>query len=350
MKANNSIKKPGWELIGKYVFREASQAETRRVEAWATATEQNLKELEQIKFLVQKTNELYQQKNFDTNLAWSKVKKRIKHESSISRFSGIKIKAASFFFKYAASILLFILLGISGYYIIRENSGYSSYTEIVSGEKQVINDHILPDGSVVTLNENSHLLFPARFKKNQREVRITGEVFFDVTHDPNNPFIIDAGTVQIKVLGTSFNVNAYPESDSVEITVESGTVQIIYSEQKDPGIPSKHLLSTGEKGILSIYDGKFRKTMKADLNYLAWKTNSLHFAKTPLPEVLRYLKNTYHTEIQLKNKELENLLLTAQFEDKSPEFILNVIRLTFDLELTNENGIWFFSSKSTRNK
>ena len=83
-----------------------------------------------------------------------------------------------------------------------------------------------PDGSIVTLNRNSKLIFPKHFTKNVREVTITGEAFFDVKPNTSKPFIINAGNVQVKVLGTSFNVCAYPGTETVEVVVESGKVQV----------------------------------------------------------------------------------------------------------------------------
>ena len=106
------------------------------------------------------------------------------------------------------------------------------------------------------------------------------------------------------------------------------------------------LLNKGEKGTLLNSTYKLEKTINTDPNYLAWKTHDLVFEKTRLREVVHYLEKTYHTSIQL-NKELENLLLTARFEDKSAEFILDVIRLTFDLELTHKNGVYILSEKTS---
>jgi transmembrane sensor len=88
---------------------------------------------------------------------------------------------------------LALLVGTAGYYFGLKNQVQNVYSEVISAEKQVVNEYILPDGSVVALNSNSKLQFPKKFKSNVREVTITGEAFFDVVPDAEKPFIINAG-------------------------------------------------------------------------------------------------------------------------------------------------------------
>ena len=118
------------------------------------------------------------------------------------------------------------------------NRPASTVGEIISTPNQVINEYTLPDGSVVALNSNSKLVFPKQFNGDTREVTIEGEAFFDVKPNPEKPFIINAGKAQIKVVGTSFNVSAYPETETLEVVVKTGKVQVIsknideFSQQK----------------------------------------------------------------------------------------------------------------------
>ncbi len=348
MKANNFIEQPDWSLIGKYLSGETNAAETIKVEQWAAASGQNKQELEQHLILLKKTDEFFRIKKFDSNKAWNEVNQKISPTESLSRFSLFRKKTSVLIYEYAAILLIAVLLGSIGYYLVKSQVN-PTYAEITSGNNQSARELVLPDGSTVTLNSNSRVEYPKKFKNQVREVTVTGEVFFDVTPDPNRPFIINAGEARIEVLGTSFNVNAYPEAESVEVTVESGTVQVLCCEGEDKLETVELLLNAGEKGTLYSSSKKLEKTWNNDLNYLAWKTHNLMFEKTRLAEVAKYLNKVYHIDVRLENKELENLVLTAQFEKKSADFILDVIRLTFDLDLKQENDVYILSDNTALN-
>lgn len=351
MKTNNTIEKPEWELLAKYLTGEATPAEQETIENWAAQSEQNSRELEKSKYLLEKADDFYQLNRFNATASWQKTRQHLNTETiSTIPFRNRKKSFISTFYKYAAILVIAILLGSMGYHFGFKNQHFGAYSEIISGEKQVVNEYALPDGSVVALNSNSKLHFPKKFRNNVREVTITGEAFFDVVPNPDKPFIINAGEAQIKVLGTSFNVCAYPETELVEIVVETGTVQVTCANEEKPERTTEILLYHGEKGTLLKSIKKLEKSVNTDPNYLAWKTHNLVFENTPLNEVIHYLNKTYYANIQMKGEELQHLVLTAQFEKKPVEFILNVIQLTFNLKLTQENNAYILSEKNIKQK
>jgi ferric-dicitrate binding protein FerR (iron transport regulator) len=351
MKAKNSIEKPGWELVARYLAREAGTAEQEAVEKWADQSEQNSNELEQAKIVFEKTGEYYRFKHFNTDDAWQKTRQRISQPTfSFAPRENIRKTFISTFYKYAAIVIVAMLVGAAGYWFGFRDNHSGIYSEISSAEKQVVNEYILPDGTVVALNSNSTLTFPKKFKNNVREVTITGEAFFDVHPDPEKPFIIHAGNAQVKVLGTSFNVCAYPNDETIEVVVETGIVEVSCENNEIPEEPLALLLNAGEKGTLLHSPNKLEKTINTNANYLAWKTHNLVFDQTPLEEVVQYLMKTYHTQIQINGDNVERLVLTAQFENKSVDFILNVVQLTFGLQLEYENGIYILYESKTVNK
>lgn len=348
MKTENSKEKPGWELLAKYLAREATDSEQKEVEKWADLAEENRRELEQTRLLLEKTDWFYQLKTFDSGKAWKKIHPHIRPENPLSaRYKNLRNQATKTFYKYAAIIIIALMLGSAGYFIGFNNQLWGAYSEISSPENEVLNEYVLPDGSVVALNSNSKLHFPKKFKNNSREVTITGEAFFDVKPDPDNPFIINAGNAQVKVLGTAFNVCAYPETETVEVVVESGSVQVLSVNNEKPDEISQLLLNTGEKGTLFNTVNRLEKTLNTDPNYLAWKTNNLIFNETPLWEVAEHLEKIYHIDIEMEEDTLENLALTAEFENESLHFILDVVKLTFDLELSERNGQYILSDEKT---
>ena len=239
-----------------------------------------------------------------------------------------------------------VLLGSAGYYFGFRNKVTEVYSEIISAEKQVISEYILPDGSVVALNSNSKLVFPSNFKGNTREVTIYGEAFFDVKPDASKPFIINAGNAQVKVLGTSFNVKAYPENETVEVVVATGKVQVSGKTGSEVNDNVQILLVPGEKGIVTNNGSMPAKMENTNPNYLAWKTHDFVFNEIPLRDVINCLEKTYHVDIEVAQPELNDLKLTAHFENKPIDFVLNVVRLTFNLDLSEENEQFIFSGRS----
>jgi len=186
------------------------------------------------------------------------------------------------------------MLGSAGYYFGFRNKITEVYTEIISTPKQVINEYALPDGSFVTLNSNSKLVYPKHFKGNTREVTIYGEAFFDVKPNPEKPFIINAGNARVKVVGTSFNVSAYPETETVEVVVKTGKVQVTNKNAEALSDANQVFLIPGEKGTLFNKSSILEKSQNSNLNYLAWKTRDFIFNDMPLNEVFQCLAKIFH--------------------------------------------------------
>ena len=305
--------------------------------------------MEACRKMLNKVDNYYKAKSFNANAAWKNIHSKIDPAQLkvIERKKQRKEKIAQFY-KYAAILVVAILLGSVGYYIGFKDKMPVTINQIASAEKQILNEFVLPDGSVVTLNSNSKLQFPKHFTGNTREVTIVGEAFFHVKPNPEKPFIINAGGTQVKVLGTSFNVCAYPETKTVEVVVKTGKVQVIRKNGELSGTANKVFLIKGEKGTLYNNSNLLEKSVNTNPNFLAWKTNDIVFNETPLKEVIRCLKKVYHIEIQLAEPDLENRQLTAHFDKKPIDFVLDVIRLTFNLELTGENEHFKLSGRTQK--
>jgi ferric-dicitrate binding protein FerR (iron transport regulator) len=264
-------------------------------------------------------------KQYPAEKAWNKVEIRLSTKKVNRRFISIQS-----FQRVAAVVFLAVLLTAAGIFYNRQQS--PTMIEIVASE-EIMNNYILPDGSRVTLNTHSKLRFPEKFTGTNREVQIIGEAFFEVKPEPSHPFVITAQNAEIKVLGTSFNVIAYPGQELVEVVVESGTVQFSNSGDNK----SRIILEKGEKGSLNT-NSQLVEGKSNDLNYNSWKTHCLVFNASPLTEVISQLKKAYHVEIYLAEPTLVDLRLTAQFNQHSLDFILKVIESTFGIESKFENG------------
>jgi ferric-dicitrate binding protein FerR (iron transport regulator) len=125
--------------------------------------------------------------------------------------------------------------------------------------------------------------------------------------------------------------------------VTTGKVQV-FCQQPVQQPCNDLILTPGERGVLSNADNQLVKSFNDNPNVIAWKTHDLVFNDTKLTEVIRNLGNVYHTEIQLSDPLLNDLVLTAHFDNQTIDFILEVIRLTFNLELSAENGQYFLTA------
>ena len=347
MKGKKNIEDLNWELIAKYLNDETNSNEKLEIKEWLDQSNENQEEMEQSRQMLEKVDVYFKIKNIDSSAAWKNVHSKINPtQLKVIQHKNIRKEAIAKFYKYAAIIIVALLLGSIGYYVGFRNPESTVYSEIISGENQILNEFILPDGSTVTLNNNSKLIFPKKFNNNIREVTIIGEAFFDIKPNPEKPFVINAGNAQIKVLGTSFNVCAYPETETVEVVVETGKVQVINKNIDSKVENYKVLLAPGEKGTLFNANNVLKKSININPNFLAWKTHDLIFNEIPLNEVIKCLEKVYLIKIQVMEPELNDLLLTAHFDKKPIDFVLDVIRLTFNLELSEENELFVLSSRN----
>ncbi len=150
---------------------------------------------------------------------------------------------------------------------------------------------VLPDGSRVWLDAASSIRFPVNFSGRERKVIITGEVYFDIAANAQQPFKVAVGEhTEINVLGTSFNVNAYPDEGAIRTTLLSGAVAVRYGQQQKVLVP-------GQQGSISTTDSSI-VISKPDLDkVLAWKNGLFNFEDADFKEVMRQLSRWYDIEV-----------------------------------------------------
>jgi ferric-dicitrate binding protein FerR (iron transport regulator) len=151
----------------------------------------------------------------------------------------------------------------------------------------------LPDGTHVWLNAASSITYPTAFVGEERKVTITGEAYLEVTKQARQPFIVEVAGATIEVLGTSFNVNAYPDEASINTTLLEGRVRVIADKRK--GV----LLGPGQQAQVTATDNKIVEP--ADVAAIvAWKNGLFDFTKADLPTVLRQLARWYDVDVVYK--------------------------------------------------
>ncbi len=147
---------------------------------------------------------------------------------------------------------------------------------------------LLSDGSRITLNSESSIRFPVSFTGNVREVEVTGEVFFEVAHDADKPFIVTAGDMHLQVLGTTFNVNAYTDEAAIKATLVEGSIQV------NKGIQKK-IIRPGQQAQVLPNDIKVSEVNIDKIT--AWKQGFFRFKEDKLSEAMKNIARWYNVEV-----------------------------------------------------
>ena len=229
-----------------------------------------------------------------------------------------------------AAILFLPLLLTAGWYMMKSSAinNRTGYAEMIAPRGARIHFD-LPDGSRGWLNSESTLKYPMAFAGKKREVELSGEGYFEVVKDERRPFIVKTGKLDVVALGTKFDVNAYPDDEIVEVTLQAGRVVVsaIMPGQKK----SSHLteLVPGEKVQIRKGDYSVKKTKVEDVEcYTAWKDGQLIFRNDPMDEVVKKLGRWYNVEFYLQGEKLKDYHYHATFEYESLDEVLKLIRLT----------------------
>jgi transmembrane sensor len=307
------------DLIGKYLAGEAARDEVLFVESWVQESEENKKYLEQCKLIFDKTFEAKRLQEFDADAAWIKMKARLHSNGGRTVAFPASRPMRNFVWRVAASIIVVLGIGFFGYHLL--NPGRTKVIEVVA--QQETKADTLPDGSGVFLNKETELAYAYDKKKKNHIVKLKGEAYFNIHHDDDKTFIIDAEGVFIRDIGTSFNVKAYPEENTVEVVVEEG--KVMFYTENDSGI----YLSAKGKGI-------YNKTTKAftieqpEENVLAYKTRFFSFSNTDLRTAVAALNTVYDKKIVL-SESLYNCHLTVSFNNEDIDEIAAIMAETLGL-------------------
>jgi ferric-dicitrate binding protein FerR (iron transport regulator) len=310
------------DLIGKYLAGEAGKDEMLFIESWANENEGNRKHLQQCKLIFDRSFEAKSLQEFDTDAAWAKMKSKLQATERTISFQP-KSSSKYLIWKVAASIIVILGIGFFAYQMLTGDRSKS--VEVVS-QRETKSD-TLPDGSGVFLNKKTELAYTYDKKEKNHVVKLKGEAYFNIQHEDDKTFIIDAAGVFIRDIGTSFNVKAYPEDNTVEVIVEEG--KVMFYTDTDSGI----YLSANGKGIYNKLTKEFTIEQPEE-NVLAYKTKFFSFSDTDLRTAVDALNNVYDKKIVL-GENLKNCRLTVSFNQEDIDEIAAVMAETLGLTLQN---------------
>lgn len=292
-------------------FISASLSKADRLKFWMWWFEQP----EQEKSLFQYWNQIDAVADESTYASLTKI---------TSRINAKKHKFSFYFFtRIAIMLLLPIAMGAFTYYYVNSIAASYQLVEYVirKGETREL---LLSDGTKVFLNAETTLLCPEKFNGETRTVYLTGEANFDVSKDPDHPFIVKTSQMSIRVLGTKFNIRAYPES-SFRTTLESGVVQATNAFNEETPIT----LYPDEQLEYDLHSGKFIKRRIDAKAVGGWIKDEYTFIRQSLPEIVAAVERRYNVKIFLGEKVDKSDRYTVKLcKGESLENAIKIISLT----------------------
>lgn len=317
------------ELIAQHLSGEISESDRKDLMEWVNSDAKN-------QALLNETTQLWEiseeyDSPFETNVndAWEKVEQRIEGNND----SSAKIIRLSNFRRWL-QIAAVLLIGAVGLFFFLQNQEPELLAFNTIDEQK--KDFLLPDSSRVVMNQNSHLTYQNIDGK--RKVILEGEAWFDVKHMDDIPFEIESGATKTVVLGTAFNVRAYPEEEVVEVSVERG--KVAFFEKDDQS--NTTLLPAGQEGIFHKTDKKIDNVPRVNENANAWRTLTLDFENVKMFKVVETLEKYFDVEIEIDTV-IKDCRFKGEYRNSKLDDLLRTIEYMMDAPFVEKEGKIIFS-------
>ena len=288
-----------------------------------------------------------------TEKSWDKFKRKLEPGGldSLKILTNTKVsRNTKKIFITISSIAAGILIFLSFYWVnFKRNGNDLNKLNIISTQYGSKSKLQMPDGTVIWLNAGSEITYTNQYGKNTRTVNLIGEAYFDVVHDGLHPFIIHTKNLDLKVLGTAFNVRAFNNEKISEATLIRGSLEVSF-----PNRPSKKIiLSPNEKLSLNneiptvtnynTLDTKEKKQIisistvdklpnETIVEEIAWTENKLIFRSKAFKDLALDLERWYNIKIDIKNKNISDKRFTGVFKNENFEEALNALKATYSFD------------------
>src|SRR5690625_2771207 len=347
-----------WTLLHKYLTGEHTPEEKEQTERWIQSDEQNRKMVDGLLKIWSVEPEDHIQvsthqgwdalrgrfsenKKKDSKGAKSPSSQNIRTESArrkeYSYKAAVPIAAAAI---AAAAVLVYMFL--PGLDLLYESDAPKARVQEISTELGQRTSFLLSDNTLVHLNAGSRVTIPPTFGDSVRSIRLTGEAYFDVTHDQGIPFIVHSGGSATRVLGTKFCIKAYTGEEQVQVVVEEGAVELRSSNQASEAavrhLTKKQVGRLGPDGNITM------ENIEKIAGYLGWKDGRLVFESTSFEEVVPRLERWYRIEIEA-DPSFDKQKVTASFSDEPMMEVMNILAASLDADLKKNDRTMIFNSK-----
>lgn len=316
------------ELITRSLAGESSAEDEQRLKAWIALSKENDRYYQKLSRAMALADRHYQTQSLvpevNIDAEWNQFLGTIgKKEKNNVR----TLAPGGWWLRIAAAVFLIVTSGVIYNYFSKADDW------IIVETAAITKDITLPDGSQITLNQNSSLSYQKSFNKTDRKVKLQGEAFFEVAHNPSKPFSISINSATVEVLGTSFNVRSDNSTEIVEVVVASGAVKL-----SGPDKAGQVQLRAGDVGVYSRSQNILTNRVNTDENFIAWKTRKLTFKETNLRLVVETLEKAYNVQIVISTTVPDTCLVTVSFDQQDLNAVLNVLKTTLNLEYKTQNG------------
>lgn len=324
-------------LIAKVALGEATAAEVAELAAWENLSDENRLYVAQGK----KVFDAIATVPVDADAAWNKLKQRMdsgeelqEEEEDVDEDATPIVplnpkRRFNYYYLVAASVVTILALT----FVLRYLGGPGANVEFAMQAQGKPVEDTLPDGTIVLLNKNAQLAYVDNKKTGLREVKLSGEAFFNVVHNDDKPFVINVNDVFVKDVGTAFNVKENKESNTLSVVVESGVVDFYTTTNK--GIT----LTQGQRAVYNYTTKTFTKTdVSVSPNEMAYKTRVFDFNNAPLANVIKQLNDVYGSQIELESPALGNCPINVDFNNENLDTIVDIIAQTLNLTVKREGG------------
>jgi len=302
------------DLIGKFIVGEASEEEIRDLRQWCALSPDNQKYLDDSLLIFEKA-QLPDDRDFDTEAAWEKVKGQITAKKTVHR----KLMPL---WKVAAAVLLVAAVSYVFYWNLAPGDEF-----VYLSENKVVTQ-TLPDQTEISLNKESEVTVDYNPRKKTGTIQLKGEATISIGKEKEVQWTVEAENMLIRDIGTVFHVKAYPDGQLVEVSVLEGAVQFYSATQE--GI----MLQAGEKGIYDKASGTYNKTV-ADTNVVAFKTRSFQFTEENLQSVVDRISEVYDRKITLQGG-IGTCKITVEFHEEELDTIIGILSETMGLKVSED--------------
>jgi len=324
-KHNNQYNEYAFALIIDEFEGEITEEQRRELQEWRNVSAENEQIYRDFYSIKTEIDSLADFRKIDPNSSWEKISGQLKDNVvALDSDKGKQKHSYKWIYSIAASVILLCSL-----FLYKQANELESIETAKGGHKRII----LPDGSWVALNEETIIQFSRSDFKTRRELNlIQGQAYFQVTHNPKNPFIIKTKEASIEDLGTTFL--ATRNEKEVSVLVNSGKVEL-----KSLSTGEAKVITPGRVGIYTINQNKITNTPASDTSQLKWLNTQLTFVNASLKDIVTKLQEVYGKEITIKDSSLRSRRLTAPLRYQTVDSALSVISASLQVKvIKNGNG------------
>jgi len=331
------------KLFDRYLTGECSEAEMEQIFQWLKASDDNRKEWLKLRMVPVKS--AFAQFSEEEHVARSYKELRKKQFDRKLLEERITRKITRQWIRYAASILVLIGLSVIFYKYVTDWQ-HPQMIVVATAENEQAKQVALDDSSRVWLAAGSRIEYPERFGKNERKVSVEGKVYFEVAKDANRPFYVNTETYTVKVLGTSFEVNAFKYSQTSDVTLVDGNVEIL-----DYNNASLCTMQSGQQFEIDKLNNHFALHQVNAALYTSWYEGTLEFDGLTFAEIAKAIERQYKVRIIIDDGIAKNIELVGSLSYKKDIYqMMRAIELVVPIKYhVQTDTVVYIQSKSLNN-